>query len=96
MSRRWAAKADTNQREIVAVLRAAGATVQHLHSVGDGCADLLVGYKGQNYLLEVKLPGEELNKRQWEWHFTWKGDCSIVRSKNEALAAIGCGVSDAD
>jgi hypothetical protein len=51
---RRAAKVDANQREVVAALRGAGATVQLLHAVGEGCPDLLVGYRGGNYLLEVK------------------------------------------
>lgn len=38
-----AAKVDKNQPEIVEALRAEGAVVQHLHAVGVGCPDLLVG-----------------------------------------------------
>jgi hypothetical protein len=51
---RRAAKVDANQREVVAALRGAGASVQLLHAVGEGCPDLLVGYKGLTMLLEVK------------------------------------------
>ncbi len=51
---RRAANVDRNQPEIVAALRAAGATVEYLHAVGGGCPDLLVGYRGANYVLEVK------------------------------------------
>ena len=47
-------KVDSNQTRVVKALRELGATVQHLHAVGKGCPDLLVGYKGSNYLLEVK------------------------------------------
>jgi DNA-binding NarL/FixJ family response regulator len=38
-----AAKVDANQTEITAALRQMGATVQHIHTVGKGCPDLLVG-----------------------------------------------------
>jgi len=37
-----AARTDANQSEIVAGLRAIGATVQPLHAVGKGCPDLMV------------------------------------------------------
>jgi hypothetical protein len=40
---RRASKVDANQREVVAALRGAGASVQLLHAVGEGCPDLLVG-----------------------------------------------------
>lgn len=33
------ARVDANQSEVVAALRAVGATVQHLHMVGGGCPD---------------------------------------------------------
>lgn len=45
------AHTDRNQPAIVAALRGIGATVQPLHAVGQGCPDLLVGYRG------VPLPG---------------------------------------
>ncbi len=51
---RRAAKIDRNHVEIVAALRGVGASVQDLAAVGKGCPDLLVGYRGQNYVIEVK------------------------------------------
>ena len=48
------ARVDANQPVIVAALRAIGATVQHLHAVGQGCPDILVGYDGVNFLMEIK------------------------------------------
>lgn len=51
---RRAARRDGNEPEIVAALRAAGASVSALN--GDGIPDLLVGYRGETFLLEVKLP----------------------------------------
>ena len=47
------AKVDANQAAIVKVLRQMGASVQPLHTVGQGTPDLLVGIQGRNYLLEV-------------------------------------------
>ena len=51
---RRAAKIDANQTQVVIALRAAGATVQSLAAVGVGVPDLLVGFRGQTYLMEVK------------------------------------------
>jgi len=84
-----AAKVDANQSEIVQALREAGATVQHLHKVGQGCPDLLVGYMRRNYMLEVKLTKTCLNEIQVKWHRNWFGQVAIVRSAEEALQVIG-------
>ena len=82
-------KADGNQREIVTSLRAVGATVQHLHTVRCGCPDLLVGYRGRNFLFEVKEGNAKLTEAEREWHTTWRGEVQVVRTPLEALRAIG-------
>ena len=84
-----AARVDENQKSIVDALRRVGATVQHLHMVGGGCPDLLVGFKSENYLLEVKKPKGKTNDLQNEWHDKWHGFTFVVRSVEEALDAIG-------
>ena len=93
MARR-AAKVDANQREVVKALRKAGATVQHLHAVGAGCPDLLVGYKGGNHLVEVKdghkpPSARKLTPDQVVWHRDWRGNAHVVKSVTEALAVLG-------
>lgn len=96
---RRAAHVDRNQREIVEALRKVGATVQHLHAVGKGCPDLVAGFRGQNYFLEVKPAWDrdkrlmELNEREEHWHLTWRGQVAVVRTPEEALLAIGARVS---
>lgn len=91
---RRAAAVDRNQSEIVLMLRTVGCTVQLLHKVGQGCPDLLVGYRGQNILLEVK-DGElspsarKLTDRQVEWHRDWRGQVAVVCNVREAMAALG-------
>ena len=91
---RRASKVDANQREVVAALRGAGASVQLLHAVGEGCPDLLVGYKGLNMLLEVKdgakpPSAQKLTPQQEIWHRDWRGQRVVVNSPEAALAAIG-------
>jgi len=83
-------RTDLNQKEIVAYLREHGATVAILSNVGGGIPDLLVGYEGKNFLIEVKSTVTNygrngLNDMQIEWHDKWKGQVSVVNTKEEAL-----------
>ena len=90
-----AAKIDANQEAVVTALRAAGATVQSLAGVGKGVPDLLVGFKGQTLLMEVKdgfkpLSKRSLNEDQLRWHNVWKGGAlAVVDSPDAALRMIG-------
>ena len=79
-----ASRVDTNQADIVDAFRAHGCTVLHLHSVGGGCPDLLVGYYGENYLVEIKTLKGKLNKLQQLWHEDWLGAVDVVHSIEEA------------
>ncbi len=91
MTKRYAAKVDTNQKEIVKALRAIGAIVHLLHRVGEGCPDLLVGYRGVNYLIEVKNLdglGDKKTPAQIEWHDNWRGQVDTVTSISEALELV--------
>lgn len=88
------AKVDANQSDIVAVLRAVGATVTPTHQLGAGFPDLCVGYKGTNYLLEVKDGSHPPSRRrltadEQQWHDAWCGTVHIVNDETEALQAIG-------
>ena len=83
---------DANEPGIVMALLKAGATVER-----DGPLDLIVGYRKQNYLLEIKLPAgrrggtsrSQLNKNQRDFFQRWHGQCVVVRTPQEALDAIG-------
>ena len=46
-------RVDTNQKELVTQLMKIGATVSILSNVGGGVPDIIVGYKGVNYLFEM-------------------------------------------
>ena len=91
---RCAAKIDANQPEIVLALRQAGASVQPLHGVGGGCPDILAGWQGQNFLIEIKdgskpPSARKLTTDQVRWHDIWQGQKAIVTNIPEALEAIG-------
>lgn len=91
MKARRAPKTDANHDDIRSGLRRAGASVQDLILVGDGCPDILVGYYGHNILMEIKDPGQPRSKRkltpdQEKWHGRWRGQRAVVHSLEEAFA----------
>jgi len=63
LSVRRAAKKDDNHQSVVQALRQLGAFVQDLGGVGQGCPDLLVGFRGAWHLLEVKDGDKAPSKR---------------------------------
>ena len=89
-----ARKIDANQPEIVAALRAAGASVLFLHTVGNGCPDILAGYRGQNVLIEIKDHRKPRSRRvltpdEAEFHRTWSGQVGVAETVDDALMMIG-------
>ena len=93
MSRR-AARVDGNQTDIVSALEAVGASVQSLAAVGAGCPDLLVGFRGVNFVIEVKDPTQpackrRLNSHQKPWHTNWQGKAHLVETVEQALLIVG-------
>ena len=82
------AKTDSNQREIIDALRQIGASVYPLHFAGKGCPDLIVGFRGRNFLLEVKTERGRLNAVQSDFHRLWCGQIAVVRSRQEAVETI--------
>ncbi len=90
MNARRAAKIDTNQPAIVADIRALGWTVQHLHMVGKGCPDIMVGAKGKNYLFEIKNPEYDckLTDDEQEWHDVWQGQVDIAETIEDILEVV--------
>ena len=81
-------KTDKNQQEIMDALRKIGASVSSLHTVGCGIPDLLVGYRGKNYLIEVKADKGKLTPAQIEFHGAWRGEIHIVRTAEEAINRV--------
>ena len=83
-------RVDSNQREIVSAFRSRGISVFHLHEVGRGCPDLLLGFKGHNYLVEIKdgsksLSRQKLTPQEEEFFKNWQGHARIVKSVSDAL-----------
>jgi hypothetical protein len=89
------AAVDANQPEIVSALRHAGATVIHTHTVGKGAPDIVCGFRGVTFLLEIKDGSKPPSRRaltedEFALHTTWRGGpLVVVSSVDEALEAIG-------
>lgn len=86
---RRAAKSDLNQPEVVRALRLAGASVTHTHNVAGGFPDIVAGFRGETYLIEIKQPGGALTPSQQVWHDEWRGSAYVVESAEDALRVIG-------
>jgi hypothetical protein len=84
---RRAARRDENEPPIRKAVEALGATWQPL-SISGG-PDALVGFRGENLLVEVKQPKGKLRPSQEAWHARWRGAAVIVaRTPAEAVAAL--------
>lgn len=92
---RHARRVDNNQSQIVTELQQIGASVIDLSGVGGGVCDLLVGYRGVNYLMEIKnletgYGKRGLNKNQKDLADEWRGSpIHVVYTGDEALKIIG-------
>ena len=88
-----AAKIDANQPDIVKHLRAIGCSVKSIAAVGDGVADLLVGRRLVNVLIEVKDPSQPPSRRrltpdQVKFHKEWRGQIAVAETPQEAEAIV--------
>jgi len=84
---RRAARVDANQEQIVSALRAAGAYVWIIGLP----VDLLVGYKGHTFCVEIKTDSKKrLTKLQADFFENWSGSTlSRIDSPEAALRMIG-------
>jgi hypothetical protein len=95
---RKTARVDANQSEIVAMFRALGCSVVHLHTIGQGCPDILVGLQSDkgdrlNILVEIKDGGkspsrQKLTPDEEKFKSEWQGNYHIVRSPDEVRAIV--------
>jgi len=82
-------RTDANQTEIVAFLRAAGASVFVSSDVGRGFPDLVVGHRGHTYLIEVKVPGGRIRDSQSAFALSWRGSpVCVVRNVQDCFDVL--------
>jgi len=84
---RRAARVDANQTAVISALRAAGAYVWIIGLP----VDLLVGYKGHSFLVEVKNgPRKRLTALQEDFFNNWSGSTlARIDGPEAALRMIG-------
>ena len=93
--RRSSNRSDENQDEIVKALRGINGV-----SVEMGHDDILVGYKGRNYWIELKNPEaisnvtgqpmpSKIRKSQYKIRETWCGQYDIAWTLEQILKVIG-------
>jgi hypothetical protein len=86
-------KVDINQPEVVQKLREGGATVAITSNIGNGFVDTVVGYKGFNFLFEIKDGSKPPSKRkltedEQKFFATWKGQKDIIYDARQAFAIM--------
>ena len=90
---RLKARTDGNHTAIVDAFRAMGASVLDLSRMGRGCPDLLLGWHGRCFLVEVKdgklsASRRKLTPDQVDFHAYWRGQLAIVTSVDEAIELL--------
>tara|TARA_R110002051_G_scaffold154782_1_gene226938 strand:- start:3355 stop:3657 length:303 start_codon:yes stop_codon:yes gene_type:complete len=91
----YAKRVDGNHKEVVEGLRASlpECTVFDASGAGRGFPDLVVGFKGRNWLFEVKnlnmVPSRRrLTAAQVGMHSNWQGQVAIIHSAADILAVM--------
>jgi hypothetical protein len=87
-------RTDRNHSEIINALRKIpNLSVFSTHETGKGFPDIVVGYKGINYLIEIKdgkksPSARKLTDAEIEFHLNWKGQCAIIKNLEELLEIL--------
>ena len=75
----YAKKVDLNHADVVKTLRSLGASVFDASKVGKGFPDIVVGYKNNTILVEIKSgENKKFTPTQLKFMSEWKGS-SIIR-----------------
>lgn len=77
-------KRDANEGAIVDTLKAHGFTVERM----DKPADLICGYAGRDYLVEVKMPKGSLTPPQEKFFSEWRGSKTILTTVDDVDAWV--------
>ena len=92
---RYAKRTDDNHRSVVEELRDAmpDATISDASGAGKGCPDLVIGWRGLNFLFELKDPkkpksGRRLTKAQVGMHSNWQGQIGVGHSAADIAVQI--------
>lgn len=78
---RYAKKRDASEPEIVSTLLQCGFSVERI----DTPVDLICGWRGRTFLVECKVEGAKLNKKQTDFAWRWRGQFVVLRSAQDAI-----------
>jgi hypothetical protein len=87
-------RTDSNHAEIIKALRKIPKlSVFSTHEVGKGFPDIVIGYKGINYLIEIKdgnkpPSARKLTPDEVKFHHEWHGQIAIIKNLDELLQII--------
>lgn len=77
-------QSDTNEKRLIAYLRARGAQVEKIHQP----VDLLVCFGGVTAVAEVKTSKGKANRAQEAFMWHWKGICQVLRNERDCDAFL--------
>lgn len=83
-------RVDENQKQIIHTFIALGASVLNLSRVGEGCPDILIGYRNQSVLCEIKRNEKApFTEPQIKFMQNWRGGAvSRIDSVDAAIRLI--------
>jgi len=87
-------RTDSNHAEIIKALRKIpNLSVFSTHEVGKGFPDIVIGYKGINYLIEIKDGKKSPSQRkltdvELDFHLSWNGQIDTIKNLDELLQII--------
>lgn len=87
-------KTDANHKQIINQLRKIpNISVFSTHTIGKGFPDIVIGYKGFNYLIEIKdgaksKSQKKLTEAEEKFFFDWNGQVSIAENIDDILKII--------
>ena len=85
---------DGNQNSIVRDLRDAGLSVAITSALGNGFPDIAVGFRGRNWLFEIKDPSKvpsarKLTSAEATFAGLWRGQVHTIETSEQVLAIVG-------
>lgn len=87
-------KTDRNHAEIINELRKnKSISVFSTHTIGKGFPDIVVGYKGRNYLFEIKdelktKSQTKLTQAEEKFFLHWQGQIDVITNHNQIINII--------
>jgi hypothetical protein len=89
-----AKRIDDNQQQLVKqIRRIPGVSVKITSALGEGFTDAVIGFRGMNYLTEIKDPAKppsarKLTPAEEKFHSEWRGQVCIIETIDDVLKML--------